>query len=102
MNRDSIGVFHVVKEHAQILPYCVIPLKSQALSTEFHKYVATPAPGPDVPTLPVTLQPQTKVVLVEEGIRADPNGSRTEDEEIKASLAAKPHPCGPEYQNEDQ
>ena len=95
MNRDDSGVFYVMKEHSQILLYCVIQLKSQALSVEFYEPVRTPAPGSSGPALPATLKTQLKLMLAEEGIRADPIGTRTEDEEIEATLTAFTIPMDP-------
>ena len=34
---EGSSVIHVVKKPAQVLPYCVIQLKNEALSSEYHK-----------------------------------------------------------------
>merc|ERR1719447_814921 len=44
-SRDS-GVIHVVRRPAQILPYCVIQLKNEALSSEYRKPTVSPPPAP--------------------------------------------------------
>ena len=44
-SRDS-GVIHVVRRPAQILPYCVIQLKNEALSSEYRKPTVSPVPAP--------------------------------------------------------
>ena len=34
---DGSSVIHVVKKPSQVLPYCVVQLKNEALSSEYHK-----------------------------------------------------------------
>ena len=53
VTRDGSGVIHVVRRPAQILPYCVIQLKNECLSSDYRK--SSLAPG---------LSPQTTVTSV--------------------------------------
>ena len=44
---EGSSVVHVVKKPSQVLPYCVIQLKNEALSSEYHKPNHIPVPRPD-------------------------------------------------------
>merc|ERR1712107_688596 len=51
ITKDGSSVIHVVKETPQILPYCVIQLKNDSISSEYRK------PGPPLPSLAPGLPP---------------------------------------------
>ena len=44
---EGSSVIHVVKKPSQVLPYCVVQLKNEALSSEFHKPNHVPVHRPD-------------------------------------------------------
>ena len=49
VTRDGSGVIHVVRRPAQILPYCVIQLKSESLSSDYRKPSLAPGLSPSTP-----------------------------------------------------
>ena len=73
--RDGSGVIHVVKRPAQILPYCIIQLKNDSLSSDYRKPTVSPlppAPAPVVAMPPLNLNTVT----------ADPSTSTSKEEQV--------------------
>ena len=67
VTRDGSGVIHVVRRPAQILPYCVIQLKSESLSSDYRKPSLAPGLSPptavtSVPAKLVTSIPPAPVI----------------------------------------
>ena len=106
---ENDGVIHVVKRPAQILPYCVIKLKNQSLSSQFTKPGQTrgqagcpsfhcktsPSPAPTASTGPVwsvverreySLGGRRRREVAEETVRKESKPSLTHDSEEVCSV----------------
>merc|ERR1719234_578761 len=73
--RDGSGVIHVVKRPVQVLPYCIIQLKNEALSSDYRKPTMSPLPAT------VSLPP-----LDLNTVTADPEKSTSKEEQVQATL----------------
>jgi len=81
ITKDGSSVIHVVKETSQILPYCVIQLKNDSISSDYRK------PGP---TSCTTTTPTTATV-----IKADPPSTLSKGARVKKTLKAFTRPIPP-------
>ena len=68
ITKDGSSVIHVVKETPQILPYCVIQLKNDSISSDYRK------PGPTSCTTTTTTTDTTATV-----IKADPSSTLSKE-----------------------
>merc|ERR1712107_858236 len=90
ITKDGSSVIHVVKETPQILPYCVIQLKNDSISSEYRK----PGPTPSVScarfTTTTTTTPTTATV-----IKADPPSTLSKEVRVEKTLKAFTRPIPP-------
>jgi len=82
--RDGSGVIHVVKRPAQVLPYCIIQLKNEALSSEYRKPTVSPLPEAASNLKTVT---------------ADPTKSTSKKEQVQATMDTFTKPEAPIAKN---
>ena len=61
VTRDGSGVIHVVRRPAQILPYCVIQLKNECLSSDYRKPSLAPGLSPPTPVTSALVQVVTRI-----------------------------------------
>jgi len=100
--RDGSGVIHVVKRPAQVLPYCIIQLKNESLSSEYRKPTVTPLPAAAIPaqqqnTCPVNVITLTGTSLQKalpssipplnlNTVTADPAKGTSKEEQVQETL----------------
>ena len=84
ITKDGSSVIHVVKETPQILPYCVIQLKNDSISSDYRK------PGPTSCTTTTTTTDTTATV-----IKADPPSTLSKGARVKKTLKAFTRPIPP-------
>ena len=90
ITKDDSPVIHVVRETSQILPYCVIQLKNDAISSDYRK--PCPAPSPvhlTTPLMPMTTTTTTNVV------KADPPSQLSREDQVEETLKAHTKPTEP-------
>jgi len=102
--RDGSGVIHVVKRPVQVLPYCIIQLKNEALSSDYRKPTMSPLPAV-IPTQQQQLCPVSVITLKGTSpqkalppatvaippldlntVTADPEKSTSKEEQVQATL----------------
>merc|ERR1719430_2331986 len=83
--RDGSGVIHVVKRPAQVLPYCIIQLKNESLSSEYRKPTVTPLPAAATPA-PQKALPSSIPPLDLNTVTADPAKGTSKEEQVQETL----------------
>ena len=109
--RDGSGVIHVVKRPAQVLPYCIIQLKNESLSSEYRKPTVSPLPAAATPAqqqnmCPVNVitstctslqkaPPSSIAPLDLNTVTADPEKSTSKEELVQETLDTFTKPMAP-------
>jgi len=83
ITKDGSSVIHVARNTSQILPYCVIQLKNDAISSDYRK------PCPTLPAVHFTMPTTAKV------IKADPPSQVCREDQIEKTLKAHTTPINP-------
>jgi len=83
ITKDGSSVIHVARNTSQILPYCVIQLKNDAISSDYRK------PCPTLPVVHFTMPTTAKV------IKADTPSQLCREDQIKKTLKAYTTPINP-------
>ena len=89
ITKDGSSVIHVVKETPQILPYCVIQLKNDSISSEYRK----PGPTPSVSCATFTTTTTTPTTATV--IKADPPSTLSKEVRVEKTLKAFTRPIPP-------
>lgn len=84
ITKDGSSVIHVARNTSQILPYCVIQLKNDSISSDYRK------PCPTFPVTHFTTMPTAAKV-----IKADPPSQLCREDQIKQTLNAYTTPNNP-------
>jgi len=84
ITKDGSSVIHVARNTSQILPYCVIQLKNDAISSDYRK------PCPTLPPVHFTTIPTTATV-----IKADPPSQLCRDDQVEKTLKTYTRPINP-------
>jgi len=85
ITKDGSSVIHVARNTSQILPYCVIQLKNDAISSDYRKPCPTLTPVNHFTTMPTT----TNV------IKADPPSQLCREDQVENTLKAYTSPIKP-------
>jgi len=108
--RDGSGVIHVVKRPAQVLPYCIIQLKNEALSSEYRKPTVSPLPAAAIPAQQQNICPANVITFTGTApqkssvptpaldlntVTADPAQSAPKEEQVQATLDNFTEPKAP-------
>jgi len=88
ITKDGSSVIHVVKETSQILPYCVIQLKNDSISSDYRK------PGPTSCTTTATTTTTTTDTTATV-IKANPPSTLSKEVRVKKTLKAFTRPIPP-------
>ena len=86
ITKDGSSVIHVARNTSQILPYCVIQLKNDAISSDYRK----PCPTQSPPVNNFTTIPTTANV-----IKADPPSQLCRENQVENTLKAYTSPMNP-------
>ena len=83
ITKDGSSVIHVARNTSQILPYCVIQLKNDAISSDYRK------PCPTLPPVHFTMPTTANV------IKADPPSQLSREDQVEKTLKAYTKPVNP-------
>jgi len=95
ITKDGSSVIHVVKETSQILPYCVIQLKNDSISSEYRKPGPTPSVSCTTPTNTTTTNTTTTRPTTANVIKADPPSTLSKEVRVEMTLKAFTRPIPP-------
>merc|ERR1712004_451029 len=95
ITKDGSSVIHVVKETSQILPYCVIQLKNDSISSNYRKPCPTPSVSCTTPTNTTTTMTTTTRPTTANVIKADPPSTLSKEVRVGKTLEAFTRPIPP-------